>query len=710
MYYFWIRKMKRYIRLTLLTFTFYNFTLQEHYSSASDEVVEIQNAASNAAITATAQISNIFIDTFADTFTDTEIIKKFFARFIKKTTSKINIISTFKECIFYNFLYQSLVFWHLVKAENDGFFYETLYNVTKFKITPSNNHQQKELLPVLTKINTVIDKINRARKSCKSSFSNLVIMITAIQKIITLEQKTNASIEEQLDIAYSCINTIDFKEYTKIKKNTKYDFSNEKEILLDLIKLSIVNNITSQKIINLKTVEQIFNYNPKKILTQYRQKINETLKNTQTKISNFFGKMKEIFKEQSFNYFVIAFNSLSDFIRQTHTHETSHSISEIGERFTADGAVHSVLRFTTSYSTAFIPAVGGFLSTLTWVIDDLLVQKVIQSTSATQKFLQLFNNIDFDVKTTLEYLFEGLFKELQNLNKLNMRFTTSTKGYDDKPLLSHIIQDLSSLFTEIYKNENLKSLSPLEMSNFITTIKLSQGNSAPSATILETLIKVNTEEQKLKKLQKYYTYYSSFINIYCGMMQLLETMPLINGFYTFVKQNKNLYAQNDSDYDKVLKMIFYYIEDKYAPGIFSKAANQSSIAELTNEFNKYAKNKPEVAVIMERLITTLSMCVCYNEKNNGLAVSIGRYLHINREKHGLKDGSTKDSFAKIVNWGTKKLTGSKLKIFTNDMLKAILSNNGIHIYNPYYQAALTPERLRDLENIVQNWISLKQEN
>lgn len=706
--------MERYIRLAFLTFTFYNFSLQEHYASTSDEAVEIQNTASNATITATAQISNIFIDTFADTFTDTEIIKKFFAKFIKKTTSKIDIFSTLKECLIYNFLYQSLVFCDIVKKENDGFFYETLYNITKFKITPSNNHQQKELLPILTKINTVIDKINRTRKSCKLSFSNLAIMITAIQKIITLEQKTNASIKEQLDIAYSCINTIDFKEYTKIEKeSTEYDFSNEKEILFDLIKLSIVNNITSQKMINLKTVKKIFDYNSGKILTQYRQKINETLQNTQTKIYNFFEKVKEIFKEQSFNYFVIAFNSISDFIRQSRTHATSHSISEIGERFTTDGLMHSTLRFATSSSTAFIPVVGGLLSTLTWAVDDLLVQKAIQSTSATQKFLQLFNNIDFDVKTTLEYLFEGLFKELQNLHKLNMRFITATKGLDGKPLLSHIIQDLSSLFTKIYKNKNLKSLSPLEMSNFIMTIKFSQGNSAPNATILEILIKSNIKKEQLKNMPKYYTYYSSFINIYCGMMQLLETMPLINSFYTFVKEYKNLYDNNDSDYDKVLKMIFCYIKYKYSPKLFSKAANQSSIAELTNEFNKYAKNNPEVAVIMERLITTLSMCVCYNEKNNGLAVSIGRYLHINREKYGLKDGSQKDPLvvgARIVNWGTKKLTGSKLKIFTNDMLKAILSNNGIHIYNPYYQAALTPERLKDLENIIQNWISSKQKN
>lgn len=702
--------MKQYIRLTLLTFTFYNFTLQEHYASTSDEAIEIQNTASNATITAIAQISNIFIDTFADTFTDTEIIKKFFAKFIKKTTSKIDIFSTLKECLIYNLIYQSLVFCNIVKAENDGFFYETLYNITKFKITTND---QKELLPIITKINTVIDKINRARKSCKLSFSNLVVMITAIQKVITLEQKTNASIEDQLDIAYSCINTIDFKEYTKIEKSPEYDFSNEKEILLDLIKLSIVNNITSQKIIKLKTVEQIFDYNPEKILTLYREKINETLKNTQTKISNFFEKVKEIFKEQSFNYFVIAFNSLSDFIRQSRTHATSHSISEIGERFTTDGAVHSVLRFTTSYSTAFIPIVGGLLSTLTWAVDDLLVQKAIQSTSATQKFLQLFNNIDFDVQITLEYLFEGLFKELQNLNKLNMRFITATKGLDNKPLLGHIIQDLSSLFTEIYKNENLKSLSPLEMSNFITTVKLSQGNSAPNATILETLIKYNIKKNQLKNLQKYYTYYSSFINIYCGMMQLLETMPLINDFYTFAKEYKNLYDNNDSDYDKVLKMIFCYIKYKYAPKLFNKSTNQASVAELTNEFNKYVENNPKVAVIMERLITTLSMCVCYNEKNNGLAVSIGRYLHINREKYGLKDGSKKDPLvvgARIINWGTKKLTGSKLKIFTNDMLKAILSNNGIHIYNPYYQAALTTERLKDLENIVQNWISSKQKN
>lgn len=703
--------MKQYIRLTLLTLTFYHFTLQGYYASNSDEVVEMQNTSSNIAVTAAAQISNIFIDTFADTFLDLDTIKKFFAKIIQKTKSKIDIVGTFKECIIYNLIYQSLVFGHLVNAENDSFFYETLYNVTKFKITPSNNHQQKELLPILTKINTVIDKINRVRKSCKSSFSNLIIMITAIQKIITLEQqKTNISIEEQLDIAYSCINTIDFKEYTKIKKGTKYDFSNEKEILLDLIKLSIVNNITSQKIIDLQTTERVLNYNPQKILIQYRQTINETLHNTRTKISNFFGKMKEIFKEQSFNYFVIAFNSLCDLIKQTNTHETSHSISEIGERFTADGVVHSALRTTISFSTAFIPVVGTLLSTLTWAVDDLLVQNVIQSTSAIQKFLQLFNNIDFDVKITLEYLFEGLFKELQNLNKFNMRFITSTKGYDDKPLLGHIIQDLSSLFTEIYKNENLKSLSPLEMANFITTIKLSQGNSVPNAPILETLIRSNIKEKKLKNLQKYYTYYSSFINIYCGMMQLLETMPLINDFYTFAKEHKDLYDQSDSDYDKVLKMIFYYIEDKYAPELFSKVSNQISVAELINEFNKHAKNNPEVAVIMERLITILSMCVCYNEKNNGLAVSIGRYLHINREKHMLKAGSAKDAFAKIVNWGTKKLTGSKLKIFTNDMLKAILSNNGIHIYNPYYQAALTPERLKDLSNIIQNWISSKQKN
>ena len=237
--------------------------------------------------------------------------------------------------------------------------------------------------------------------------------------------------------------------------------------------------------------------------------------------------------------------------------------------------------------------------------------------------MPLFNFIDTEIQDTMVYLFEGLFKELKNLNKLSIRSIAKQKTSDGRSLLNCLIIDLSPLFENIYKDESLQLLLPLEIGEMITSWKISaikledqikNEKLHENKPVVQSLIDLYIPNSDIKTRQKCYEYYTKFINIYCAMIQLLESTPLINDFYTFIKNNKvNIYNEQDSDYDKVLKTVFYYINSKTQ--FFKGNIKDTSVSNLTTKFNNFTKQETNksFASLMERLTSTLSICICYNE-------------------------------------------------------------------------------------------------
>ena len=247
------------------------------------------------------------------------------------------------------------------------------------------------------------------------------------------------------------------------------------------------------------------------------------------------------------------------------------------------------------------------------------------------------------------------------------------------------------------KDSTLRNLSSIELADSLLYTNID--SSKTGKTILHSIISKNIPEDDLDNLDKYYEYYSKFMKIYFSMVQLAETLPLLEDFYAWAEKNKNAYQSiDDTDYNKALKMVLGYIFERNKTLKGYANDKNDAIDKWTSTFQKISDIAPNALINARKLMETLSICICYNEQNSDWMVNFGRKFHINRR--GLSGG--KDKMAKAVNKLSKYFTGDKFKIFTYDMLKAVSAEGGLSLPNTTYNHHEITETLMKIQQDYKN--------
>jgi len=593
-----------------------------------------------------------------------------------------------------NLFYQVLVSADLIKNNKNTMVYDTLKDVVSLKIDQLSDPSSTPTM--LTNINTITDEIALSSKKSGIDFSNIYILHSLIDLKMRTTLKENAPINDEikkcLKKVYSAIElsipdnlvsllTIKKKKAKKILL-TSDNRKNIKNALRNFAKLQLLAKLAGINKLNAATCKLVSEYKlPAGEIATEAININNELAKIIPEILSFSDKAKNIaenakvaldtMKESLFNYTNIFINMAFSWLSNRKKKET---LQDLGNKYVNSTLVHQGITYSVSSAAAVIPVVGAFASIVPYIVDQFITDN-LQSTNAVKAMLDKFQCVDIELKSTLKYLFNGLIKELNTLNGLyrGLLNTTSPNG---KNILHNIIADTSKILNEISTHQTLKNLTPIEVSNLL--IETPQEKGDESSTVLNAIILANLTDKQKKFKEKYYKYYKTFMKVYFAFTELFSTYKILEDFYTKsqnLAQGKDAYIYKSSDdpYDKVLKMICKYINT----GNFNIKDDATTCVKNLKDYLSRNKDKE---LITKQLMETLSLCICYNEKNNGWMVNFGRNFHINREKRGLT--GIKDKMAKAVNKISKGFTGAKFKIFTTKMLEAVSAKGGLHLDFP----------------------------